>query len=268
MKRLLLTLAATVAVATAWADEPTETTIYKVTVGEEKNSATQLSIADDNDTLTATATGLSVSGGLLTLELSTGSSTGAAVDKKTLYGIKIASTEQYILCNPTEPLQGGDVIYITGFINSSNGAATSKILFDSLSVDEALYLDLDDDASNSSFANLAEDGIEEASTKSYMIPYGPDTYDYFLLKRTIPNDGQATALLISGIEIVRTGNNYTPESDPESGSTAISSIEDKTVVAVEYYSLTGAKASSPVAGVNIVRTTYSDGSVVTSKIVR
>lgn len=267
MKRLLLSLAAVVTAVAAWADdENTETTIYKVTVGEEKNTATQLTIADDSDDCEASATGISVSGGLLTLELSTGSSTGAVVDKKTLYGIKIASTEQYILCNPTEPLQGGDVIYVTGFINSEGGAASTKVVFDEITVDETLYLDFDDDASESSFANLADDGVEEASIKSYMIPYGTDTYDYFLLKRIITSDGTATALLISDIEIVRTGNNYTPESGEEDGSTALPTVEGKETVSVEYFTLTGAKVGEPAKGVNIVRTTYSDGTIATTKL--
>ncbi len=54
-----------------------------------------------------------------------------------------------------------------------------------------------------------------------------------------------------------------------SQSTGISRVENAAqVTGVEYINLAGVSSSKPFKGVNIVKTTYSDGSVVVSKVVR
>ncbi|MCF0189860.1 MAG: hypothetical protein HUJ96_01230 [Marinilabiliaceae bacterium] len=51
--------------------------------------------------------------------------------------------------------------------------------------------------------------------------------------------------------------------------TAIKNVSaDAEVLSVEYYNLAGVKIDAPTKGINIVKTSYSDGSVVTDKLIK
>ena len=50
--------------------------------------------------------------------------------------------------------------------------------------------------------------------------------------------------------------------------TGVNGIADKTVAGVKYYNLTGIESSKPFNGINIVVTTYSDGTISTTKVVK
>lgn len=50
--------------------------------------------------------------------------------------------------------------------------------------------------------------------------------------------------------------------------TGVNGIADKTVAGVKYYNLTGIESSKPFKGINIVVTTYTDGTTSTTKVVK
>ena len=50
--------------------------------------------------------------------------------------------------------------------------------------------------------------------------------------------------------------------------TGVNGIADKTVAGVKYYNLTGVESSRPFNGINVVVTTYTDGTTSTTKVVK
>ena len=54
-----------------------------------------------------------------------------------------------------------------------------------------------------------------------------------------------------------------------SNKTAVEEINaNKAVASVAYYNLAGQQSAQPVNGVNIVVTTYTDGSTTTAKVIK
>jgi hypothetical protein len=50
--------------------------------------------------------------------------------------------------------------------------------------------------------------------------------------------------------------------------TAVNGIAAKTIAGVKYYNLAGVESSRPFNGINVVVTTYSDGTISTTKVVK
>lgn len=226
----------------------TGTTIYSVTTSSTENSSTELTLADNDDNYSASADGIAVSGGKVSLVLTSGSSAVVGVASN-LYGIKVGKSDDAITCTPTGGFVTGDVVSFTGFIkNGSTKYATVKVT--------------EGDATSSStvgtsFADISSGG-------AYYVDGNPSTQTY-----TITADCSYISISRSGGTTMYIQSIVVTRAESTGSSDAISSVAtDSEVVSVEYYTLSGAKVAEPVKGINIVRTTYSNGQVVTSKVIK
>lgn len=159
--------------------------------------------------------------------------------------------------------KSGDVITFTGFINKGGDLtkkATVKIYLDDK--ESSIYASGETTAEYTGFANLNSTGFNyidgKPSTVSITIPDAAT-------KVKFSRQGN-TNMFITKIEITRTTT--TEPEEPEEEPTSIESAEAGAPVSVEYYNVAGARVDGLQPGINIVRTTYEGGKVVTSKVRR
>lgn len=220
------------------------------------------------------ATALVETGGTCTL--------GSVLTKQSGYkAIKVGgSTDANVIVLADDAtFKSGDVISFTGFINNADldsktgkpKSAVVKIFLDDKTTSfvypsNDVFVE-DETEKHKGFANLKTDGYN-------YVDGNPNT-----LTITLPNDaskitfqrnsgatGSATTMFITKIEITRTTT--TEPEEPEEEPTSIESAEAGAPVSVEYYNVAGARVDGLQPGINIVRTTYEGGKVVTSKVRR
>ena len=105
--------------------------------------------------------------------------------------------------------------------------------------------------------NCVHEHVTEGSDVKYvLLPFSSDDF------ANISENG--VKLLLNGCEYVCpsefTGEDFTP-TKVETTSVA------KAIVSVEYYNISGMKTPAPVQGINIVKTTFEDGSVEATKVI-
>ncbi len=159
--------------------------------------------------------------------------------------------------------KSGDVITFTGFINKGGDLtkkATVKIYLDDK--ESSIYASGETKDEYTGFANLNSTGFNyidgKPSTVSITIPDAAT-------KVKFSRQGN-TNMFITKIEITRTTT--TEPEEPEEEPTSIESAEAGAPVSVGYYNVAGARVDGLQPGINIVRTTYEGGKVVTSKVRR
>jgi hypothetical protein len=118
-----------------------------------------------------------------------------------------------------------------------------------------------DEPAPADFQWKINDGVEKypaitaGETKISTPEYNTSITEASLQYKGTTIDGTANVLKVKSVEWVKTITN---------GISNLSS--DKKVISTQYYSVSGSQLSAPVKGLNIVKKTMSDGSVVSSKV--
>ena len=209
-----------------------------------------------------TTSSLVVSGGNFVSSDETTSCSGK-IDGVAIMGIKLSAGTYRTTFQLSNKLHVGDIITVKGYI--SNGADKKAYAKFHVGNDEVITLKPSSDV-ESFFDNKTE---EQATgyVREYSITITAEGLsDGDILDESgiikLARQGNTTAF-VESISITST-----VDLDPIT-TTPVKNIEaNGEVVSVEYYNVAGAQVQEPVKGVNIVKTTYSNGATVTSKIVK
>lgn len=266
MKKTLLSLFALAAVSAATAQE----SIYDVHF---------IATGDVADETTVSVTGGTFAGTLRSEK--TGlivTQSVYKVDDVAVPVFKMQGGDETFVCTPTNGLKAGDVITVTGFLSSGDEAksATVKISYDD--TESYSFVTGYDEATFKGFTDLKNGGSgynpgTEPNTAVFVVEN--DAKKFSLKRNSAGSSGGASSAFIVSVVVTRGGSAETPEA-PETPDTPIvpddSPISDiqieASVVAVEYYTLTGSKVDAPVKGLNIVKTFYSDNTTSIRTIVK
>lgn len=197
---------------------------------------------------------------------------GASIEEKSSYVVlKVGSSDNIVKVTPTGGLKAGDVITVTGFVSSGKieKSATLKISYDDS--ESYSWVTGYDEATFKGFPDLKEGGYNpgtEPGTAVYVVEN--DATSFSLKRNSAGSTGGATSAFVTSIVITRSAaSGETPETPVEPDVTPINDIQiEAQVVAVEYFTLAGAKVDEPVKGINIVKTYYSNNTTTTTTLVK
>lgn len=236
MNKLFTLIGAAALMAAVGAQAQETTTIYSATVNSD-------------------ATALVETGGKCKL------SGASLAPQSSIPAIKFGATDDRGVIELTDGAQfnEGDIISFTGFIKNSatTKSAVVKILLDDAETTYYPTNDLDESDKHKGFANLDKSGYNyvDGQQNTLTITIAKDATKVSFARNSGAT-GSATTMNITAITVTR-GN-----------STSIESAEAGAPVSVEYYNVAGARVDGLQPGINIVRTTYEGGKVVTSKVRR
>lgn len=215
-------------------------------------------------------TTVSVTGGTFSGTLREGK-TGLIVSQADYYAFKMQGGDETFVCTPTDGLQEGDIISITGFVSSGDAGKSAIVKLSYDDTDSYAFPDeYDAETNNGGFTDLKEGGYNSGSEPNTFTYKVPAAATKFLLKRNSAGTGGATSAFVISIVITRgAASGETPETPVEPDDSPINDIQiEAQVVAVEYFTLAGAKVDEPVKGINIVKTYYSDNTTTTTTLVK
>lgn len=213
-------------------------------------------------------TTVSVTGGTFSGTLREGK-TGLIVSQNGYYAFKMQGGDsETFVCTPTDGLQEGDIISITGFVSSGDAGKSAIVKLSYDDTDSYAFPDeYDAETNNGGFTDLKEGGYNSGSEPNTFTYKVPAAATKFLLKRNSAGTGSATSGFVVSVTVTRGASPETPGEGGDEEPNSISKVEAE-VISVEYFTLTGVKVDEPTKGINIVKTYYSDNTTTTTTLVK
>lgn len=220
--------------------------------------------ADAEKDAAITTSSLVVSGGSF-ISSDEKTSCSGKIDDVAIMGIKLSTSANRTTFQLNNKLHVGDIITVKGYISSGDATKAAYAKF-YVGNDENIVLKPSSDVV-SFFDNKITGDQATGYVREYSITITAeglsdgDILDESGIIKLARQGG--TNAFIESISITSTIDldpiTVTPVTDIEANGE---------VVSVEYYNVAGAQIEKPAKGVNIVKTTYSNGATVTSKIVK